>query len=198
MDNQDGLGETLCDFSHARIAPYKNTWKRFQNTVVWCNLKLLQQRGQQFYQTRSNAVILFDTLPAEFIEKAIWVKTKDQLFSKGEREFWDCVLFLKLIRKVIHKIYLHKKQDHLGNRNKMQTATGKPEATPVKLQDARRQHNVTILIKMFEKHQDKEQFLKDMSQKQEITTNALRHEPQRDSAKHQCPDCNSSTEFGII
>ena len=38
----------------------------------------------------------------------------------------------------------------------------------VKLQDARRQNNVTKLIEMFEKHQHKEQFLKDMSQKQEI------------------------------
>ena len=26
-DNQDGIGETLCDLSQARIAPYKNTWK---------------------------------------------------------------------------------------------------------------------------------------------------------------------------
>ena len=45
MDNQDGLGETQCDLSQARIAPYKNTWKRFQNTVSWCNLKLAQERG---------------------------------------------------------------------------------------------------------------------------------------------------------
>ena len=26
MGNQDGFGETLCDLSQARIAPYKNTW----------------------------------------------------------------------------------------------------------------------------------------------------------------------------
>ena len=57
MDNQDGLGETLCDLSQARIAPYKNTSKRLQNTVFWCNLKLAQQRGLQFYQRRSNAVL---------------------------------------------------------------------------------------------------------------------------------------------
>ena len=38
----------------------------------------------------------------------------------------------------------------------------------VKLQDARRQNNVTKLIEMFEKHQHNEQFLKDMSKKQEI------------------------------
>ena len=33
MDHQDGSGETQCDPSQARIAPYENTWKRFQNTV---------------------------------------------------------------------------------------------------------------------------------------------------------------------
>ena len=47
----------------------QNTWKRFQDTICWCNLKLAQERGLQFYETRSNAVILDDTLPAEFIEK---------------------------------------------------------------------------------------------------------------------------------
>ena len=47
-----------------------------------CNLKLAQQRGPQFNQTRSNAVILYDTLPAEFIEKAICMKTKDQLYQR--------------------------------------------------------------------------------------------------------------------
>ena len=82
MDNQDGSGETLCDLSQARIAPYTNTWKRLQKTVFWCKLKLAQQRGLQFYQTRSNAVILFDTLPAEFIERAFCMKTKDQLYER--------------------------------------------------------------------------------------------------------------------
>ena len=30
---------------------------------------------------------------------------------------------------MVHKIYLYKKEDHLGNRNKMRSATEKPEAT---------------------------------------------------------------------
>ena len=79
---QDGSGKTSCDLSPARIAPSKNTWKRFQNTVFRCNLKLAQQRGLRFYQTRSNAVILYDTLLAEFIEQAICMKTKDQLYQR--------------------------------------------------------------------------------------------------------------------
>ena len=82
MDNQDSLGEAPCDLSQARIAPYRNTWEPFQNTVLWCNLKLAQQIGLQFYLTRSNAIILYDTLPAEFIEKAICMKTKDQLYQR--------------------------------------------------------------------------------------------------------------------
>ena len=81
----------------------------------------------------------------------------------------------------------------------------------VKRQDAQRQHEVTKLIEMFEKHQHKEQFRKDMSQKQEI--NRFSEESQKllvdmdhteifelceNSANLRCPDCNSLTEIGII
>ena len=81
----------------------------------------------------------------------------------------------------------------------------------VKLHYARRQNKVTKLIEMFEKHQHKEQFLKDRSQKQEI--NKFSEESQQllvdmnhteifelceNSAKLQCPDCNSFSEIGII
>ena len=73
----------------------------------------------------------------------------------------------------------------------------------VTLQDARRQHKVTKLIEMFEQHQHKEQFLEDMSQKQEI--NRFSEESQKlldnmnqteifelceNSAEHQCLDCD--------
>ena len=55
-------------------------------------------------------------------------------------------------------------------------APGIPIST-VKLQDARRQNNVTKLIEIFEKHQHKEQLLEDMSQKQEI--NRISEESQK-------------------
>ena len=41
-----------------------------KNTVYWCNLKLAQKKGLQFYQTRSHAIVLYNTLPAICIEKA--------------------------------------------------------------------------------------------------------------------------------
>ena len=132
------------------------------------------------------------------------------------------MLFLKPIRKVVLKIYLYNKQDHLGNRNKMRRATEKPEALMLtaEYQVYRSQRrncrmlgdkdNVTKLIEMFEKHQHKEQFLNDMSRKQEI--NRFSEDSQQllvdmnhteifelceNSEKLQCADCNAFAEIGI-
>ena len=82
----------------------------------------------------------------------------------------------------------------------------------VKLQDARRRNNVTKLIEMFEKNIGiRNNSLKNMSQKHEI--NRFSEESQKlledmnqteifelceNSAKLQCPDCNSFAEIGII
>ena len=123
---------------------------------------------------------------------------------------------------MVHKIYLYKMQDHLGNRKDAESY-GETRSniadyripgisiSTVKLQDARLQNNVTKLVEMFEKHRHKEQFHKDMSQKQEI--NSFSEESQlllvdmnhteifqhcENSAKLQCPDCNAFSEFGII
>ena len=37
MEDKQSLRETFCVLSKARIAPYKNIWKRFQDTKHWCN-----------------------------------------------------------------------------------------------------------------------------------------------------------------
>ena len=39
-------------------------WKKHRNTVYWVDTKLAQKKGLKFYQTRSNAIILYNTLPA--------------------------------------------------------------------------------------------------------------------------------------
>ena len=46
MENQDGLGDTLCDLTQARIAPYKNTWKRLSE-----NSKLVQFEARSTKRT---------------------------------------------------------------------------------------------------------------------------------------------------
>ena len=82
MDDGQSMEEILCDLDMPRIAPYKNTWKRRQNTVCWCNFKLAQEKGFLCYQTRSHAVVLYNTLPAISIEKAVCMKTKEELYHK--------------------------------------------------------------------------------------------------------------------
>ena len=136
-------------------------------------------------------------------------------FFKGRAWFWDCVLFLKLIRKVIHNIYLYKKEDHLGNRNKMRRATLKPEATLLTTEHLEhrsqrwncRMHgnkqchkadwdvrkNISIRnnsLKTWVKSRRSQQLLVDMNHTEIFA-------PCENSAK-QCPDCNSFTEIGII
>ena len=53
------------DLTKPRLAWYKQkTWKRHQDTVYWVDIQLAQRKGFKFYQTRCNAIILYDTLPA--------------------------------------------------------------------------------------------------------------------------------------
>ena len=49
------------DLSVPRRAQYLHTaWKKHQNTVYWVDIRLAQQKGLKFYQTRSNAIILYN------------------------------------------------------------------------------------------------------------------------------------------
>ena len=201
MDNQDGLGETPCDLSQARIAPYKNTWKHFQDTVFWCNLKLAQQRGLQFYQTRSNAVILYDTLPAEFIEKAICMK--DQL-EKRESVILRPRVVLKansqsgsqdLLEQEARSSWESQQDAESYGETRSNTADYRVPGfsiSTVKLQDARRQHKATKLIDMFGRSTGSAQQLLVGMNHTEI------FELCENSAKLQCPDCSSFTEIWII
>ena len=52
------------DLTILRLASHKQKWKRHEDTVYWVDIQLAQRKGLNFYQTRSNAIILYDTLPA--------------------------------------------------------------------------------------------------------------------------------------
>ena len=155
--------ETSCDLTKPRIARYKNTWKHHQNAVFWCGLNLAQEKGLQFYQTRSHVVVLYSTLPAGCIKKAVRMKTRDELHGKVR-------LNLRLPRVVFKsnsqyglKIHKTKTQDHLGNHQATRQAMGKLVTTPwitEYMEYLFRQSSTTIrenkvkqLIEMFEKPQ---------------------------------------------
>ena len=71
------------DLNAPRLAWYKQkTWKRHQDTVYWVDIHLAQQKGFKFYHTRSNAIILHDTLPAFCIPKVVWMETEEIIYAK--------------------------------------------------------------------------------------------------------------------
>ena len=58
------------DLTGPRLAWYKQkTWKIHQDTVYWIDIQLAQRKGLKFSRTKSNAIILYDTLPACCIPK---------------------------------------------------------------------------------------------------------------------------------
>ena len=68
-----------------RLAWYKQkTWKRHQATVCWVDFQLAQRKGLKFYQTRSNAIILYDTLPAYCIPRVVVVESGEIKYEKSQ------------------------------------------------------------------------------------------------------------------
>ena len=73
----------VIDLNAPRLAWYKHVvWKKHQNTVYCVDIKLAQKKGFKFYQTRSNAIIIYDTLPAYCIPKAIMMGSGDVIYEK--------------------------------------------------------------------------------------------------------------------
>ena len=60
------------DLTAPRLARYPQTaWEKHQSTVYWVDIKLAQKKGFKFYQTKSNPIILSDTLPAYCVSNVV-------------------------------------------------------------------------------------------------------------------------------
>ena len=183
----------------AKDRSIQNTWKPLQNAENWCNLKLAQERGLQFYQTRSHEIVLYDTVPAVCIEKAVCVKTKEELHQEVR-------LTLRL-SLVVLEANLHSGQQDQRDQDARSSwdppsesksyretwnnavdyrILGTPIST-VEQKDTNRHIKVKKLIEKFETNQHKESFLQDFSQTQKI--NKFSKESQ---------DCNTYWEIGIV
>ena len=71
------------DLNEPRHAQYMHeAWKRHQDAENWVDINLAFEKGLTFYQTRSNAIILQETLPACCIPKVVWMETGEVLHEK--------------------------------------------------------------------------------------------------------------------
>ena len=81
MDKEHKVPDTL-DLEAPRLAQSMlKAWKKHQNRVYWVDIKLAQKKGFEFYQTRSNATIFCNTLPAYCIPKAIKIETGEIIYE---------------------------------------------------------------------------------------------------------------------
>ena len=82
MDKNHKDPDTI-DLNAPRHAQYMHkAWKKHQNTVYWVDINLALKKGWKFYQTRSNAIILYDTLPAYCIPNAIVMNSEEIIYQK--------------------------------------------------------------------------------------------------------------------
>ena len=81
--NEEHKDPQELDLTKPRLASYKQKkWKRYQDMVYRVDLQLAQRKGLKFYQTRCNAIILYDTLPACCISKVVVMKTEEIIYQK--------------------------------------------------------------------------------------------------------------------
>ena len=73
VDNPDEE-EPSDDLSKPRKVHYHSKWRPRQAAVFWIHLARAQEKGLQFWQTRSHAVIVHDSVPADCIEKVVCQK----------------------------------------------------------------------------------------------------------------------------
>ena len=81
--NKEHRDPDIIDLEAPRLAWYKQeTCKKHQNTVYWVDITLAQRKGFKFCQTRSNAIILHDTLTVCCIPKAIMMGSGEIIYEK--------------------------------------------------------------------------------------------------------------------
>ena len=82
MDKNHKDPDTI-DLNAPRHAQYMHkVWKKHQDAVYWVDRNLAMRQGFKFYQTRSNAIILHETLPPYCIPKVVRMETGEVVYEK--------------------------------------------------------------------------------------------------------------------
>ena len=80
--NKNWLEQEELDLTKPRLAVYKQAWKVSQDAVYWVDICRAQRMRSKLFQSRSHAIILYDTLPPICFEKVVSRKTEEVFFSK--------------------------------------------------------------------------------------------------------------------
>ena len=125
-----------------------------QDTVYWVDIQLVQRTGLKFYQTRSNAIILNDTLPAHCISKAILMKSEE---IKNQKKIIGCAIWILILleaAKTSNESNQNPENDVLFGREgtKHSTRTERPVDGPKSIQSC-----VSMPVELVDKYEDKDE-----------------------------------------
>ena len=119
------------DLNVLRHAQYlHNAWKRHQDAVYWVDINPAIQKGLKFYQTRSNAIILHETLPAYCIPKVVRLKTGEVLYEKARID-------RKLLDNHKEKLLDKQKFSNQPNQLQIQFVTDRGDLMTCKMEETR-------------------------------------------------------------
>ena len=77
--NKDPVAIDLNEPRHAQNM--HKAWKKHHNTVYWVDINLVLEKQLKFFQTRSNAINLYNTLPACCVPKTIMMEAGEIIYE---------------------------------------------------------------------------------------------------------------------
>ena len=108
------------DLSKPRQIHYYSKWEPRQDAVFWINLARAQDKGLQFWQTRTDAVIVYNSVPADCIYKVMSQKGKKWHLKDCRR----LVLHRRQYSRVTHRrVLLQAPRNWCVKRNKVPQQT---------------------------------------------------------------------------
>ena len=63
--------DTITDLLKTRKVHYQSHWRPEQDAVYWINLPRAQDYGIKFWQTQSHAIIVYQSVPKECVERVV-------------------------------------------------------------------------------------------------------------------------------
>ena len=82
FETEPGEILTSDDFTKPRMEHYRSKWRPSRDAVHWVNLARAQDEGVQCWQTRSNAIVVYSSVPPECIYKVISPGGERVLFER--------------------------------------------------------------------------------------------------------------------
>ena len=82
FDNDANEADSITGIKNPRKVKYQSHWRPAQDAVYWIHLSTAQDAGLEFWQTSSNAIITYQSVPKECVVKVVSESGKRELFAR--------------------------------------------------------------------------------------------------------------------